>query len=84
MNTKACPPNKAVGNAISPNTGYQSNAFERITAGQFDPSGNIWITGNWKLEANPNMNPGGNSIVIAIGAAAPIKTPIIGPPVPFN
>src|SRR5690348_17564559 len=30
------------------------------------------------------MNPGGNAIVIAIGAAAPVKTPLIGPPVPFR
>src|SRR5581483_1400579 len=77
MNTKACPPGLKVGSPISPNTGYQSNAFERITAGQFDPSGNIWITGNWKIDADPNKNPGGNSVVIAIGAAAPIKTPLI-------
>lgn len=84
VNTKACPPGLAVGAPISPNTGYQSNAFVRITGGQFDPSGNIWLTGNWKIDANPDMNPGGNSVVIAIGAAAPIKTPLIGPPVPFN
>jgi hypothetical protein len=80
-----CPAGLKVGDPISPNdTGYQSDAFVRITGGQIDPSGNIWITGNWKLDANPNMNPGGNSVVIAIGAAAPIKTPLIGPPVPFN
>ena len=84
MNTNACPPGMAVGEPISPSTGYQSNAFVRITGGQFDPSGNIWITGNWKLDADPNMNPGGNSIVIAIGAAASIKTPVIGPPIPFD
>jgi hypothetical protein len=84
MNTKVCPPGLAVGAPISPDTGYQSNAFVRITGGQFDPSGNIWMTGNWKIDAGPNTNPGGNSVVIAIGAAAPIKTPLIGPPVPFN
>jgi hypothetical protein len=56
----------------------------RITGGQIDPSGNIWMTGNWKVNAIPNFNPGGNSIEIAIGAAAPIRTPLIGPPVPFN
>jgi len=84
MNTAACPSGLGVGDPISPDTGYQSNAFVRITGGQFDPSGNIWMTGNWKIDADPNMNPGGNSVVIAIGAAAPIKTPVIGPPVPFN
>jgi len=85
INTKACPQNLGVGDPMSPNgTGYQSDSFTRITGGQIDLSGNIWITSNWKIAANPNMNPGGNSVVIAIGAAAPIKTPLIGPPVPFN
>lgn len=80
-----CPAGLSVGSPISPNdTGYRSDALERITGGQIDPSGNIWMTGNWKIDANPNMNPGGNSIAIAIGAAAPIRTPLIGPPIPFN
>jgi len=26
------------------------------------------------------VNPGGNAVVIAIGAAAPVKTPLIGLP----
>jgi hypothetical protein len=63
---------------------YQSNALEPITGGQFDPSGNIWLTNNWKIAANPVQNPGGNAIVIAIGAAGPLKTPLIGPPIPFK
>lgn len=84
-NTRSCPAGlQYVGAPISPkDAGYQSNALMRITGGQIDPSGNIWITGNWKINAAPDMNPGGNSIAIAIGAAAPIQTPLIGPPVPF-
>ena len=84
-NTRSCPAGlQYVGAPISPrSTGYQSNALMRITGGQIDPSGNIWITGNWKINASPDMNPGGNSIAIAIGAAAPVQTPLIGPPVPF-
>ena len=66
-----------------PETGYRSDALERITGGQIDPSGNIWLTNNWKRDANPIRNPFGNAIVIAIGAAGPLKTPLIGPPVPF-
>lgn len=73
-----------VGEPISPTTGYRSDALERITGGQIDPSGNIWLTNNWKLDANPFLNPFGNAIVIAIGAAGPLKTPLIGPPVPFR
>jgi len=43
----------------------------------------IWMTNNWKLDANPFLNPFGNAIVVAIGAAGPLKTPLIGPPVLF-
>jgi hypothetical protein len=78
-----CPAGTRTGDPISPRTGYRSDAFERITGGQIDPSGNIWMTSNWKIRVNPFMNPGGNSIVVAVGAAAPINTPLIGPPVPF-
>jgi hypothetical protein len=81
--TKACPKGMNVGDPISPDTGYQSDALERITGGQIDPSGNIWLTNNWKLDANPVKNPFGNAIVIAVGAAGPLKTPLIGSPVPF-
>jgi hypothetical protein len=82
-NTSKCPPGMQTGDAISPSTGYQSDAFTRITAGAIDPSGNIWATNNWKIHANPLINPGENAIVIVIGAAAPVQTPLIGPPVPF-
>jgi hypothetical protein len=82
--TTKCPAGLATGDAISPATGYRSDALMRITGGQVDPSGNLWLADNWKIDANPLRNPGGNAVVIAIGAAAPIRTPIIGPPVPFN
>src|SRR5438552_2147801 len=81
INTKKCPAGLQVGDPISPETGYRSDALERITAGQIDPSRNIWLANNWKINANPVHNPGANAIVIVIGAAAPIKTPLIGPPI---
>jgi hypothetical protein len=85
VNTKKCPvPGMQVGDPISPDTGYRSDSLERITGGQIDPSGNIWLTNNWKRDANPVRNPFGNAIVIVIGAAGPLKTPLIGPPVPFK
>jgi hypothetical protein len=83
VDTSKCPAGLRVGDPISPSTGYRSNAFQRITAGAVDPSGNIWITTNWRTYADPFRNPGGNSIIIAIGAAGPLQTPLIGPPVPF-
>lgn len=85
-NTDACPAGlRYVGAPISPKgTGYQSNSLVRITGGQIDQSGNIWMTGNWQINASPDMNPGGNSVEIAVGAAAPLQMPLIGPPVPFD
>jgi hypothetical protein len=68
VDTTKCLPDMHVGSPISPNTGYQSDSLVRITGGQIDPSGNIWMTGNWKIDANPNLNPGGNSVEIAVGA----------------
>jgi hypothetical protein len=83
IDRSGCPKGMKVGDPISPDTGYRSDALERITGGQIDPSGNIWLTNNWKRDANPVVNPFGNSIVVAIGAAAPLKTPLIGPPSGF-
>ncbi len=78
-----CPPGAQLGDPISPDTGYQSDSLARLTAGQIDPSGNLWLMNNWRLNANPAQNPGANALVIAIGAAAPLKTPLIGPPQTF-
>ncbi len=82
-----CPAGLSTGDPISPPvTGYDSNALDRVTGGAIDPSGNLWLINNWK-KAGPflyNRNPGANSFVIVPGAAAPIRTPLIGPPVPFG
>ncbi len=84
VDTRGCPTGTRTGDPISPGTGYRSDALERITGGQIDPSGNIWLTNNWKRDADPILNPFGNAIVVVVGAAAPVKTPLIGPPVPAN
>jgi hypothetical protein len=84
IDTGKCPAGMRTGQPISPDTGYRSDAFERITGGEIDPSGNIWMTNNWKIDANPFVNPGANALVIAIGAAGPLKTPLLGPPVGFH
>lgn len=84
VDTSKCPARAHIGDPISPSTGYQSDAFMRLTGGEIDPSGNLWIPDNWKLNPDPVMNPGGNAIVIAIGAAGPVQTPLIGPPTPFR
>ena len=85
VDTAKCPPTKReVGKAISPDgTGYTSNALDRNTGIAIDPSGNVWVLNNWKPKPLVN-NPGGNSIVVMVGAAAPLKTPLIGTPRSFS
>jgi sugar lactone lactonase YvrE len=83
-----CPAGKRTGDPISPDTGYVSDALDRITGGGIDLSGNVWLMNNWK-KTGPyppvyQTNPGGNSFVIVPGAAAPVRTPVIGPPVAFD
>jgi hypothetical protein len=97
--TGKCPAGLTLGDAISPAEGYLSDALDRVTGGGVDPSGNIWILNNWKklgpLKVDSDdpypadypvfeRNPGGNSFVIVPGAAAPIKTPLLGPPESFD
>lgn len=88
-NESKCPMGKHTGDPISPpETGYDSDALDRITGGGIDPSGNLWLLNNWKKDGpfGPvyDTNPGGNSFVIVPGAAAPVKTPLIGPPESFD
>lgn len=86
--TGRCPAGLRLGDAISPATGYLSDALDRVTGGGVDRSGNVWILNNWKKTGPTDAvfvrNPGGNSFVIVPGAAAPIKTPLLGPPESFD
>jgi hypothetical protein len=81
VDTSKCPPTRqTVGAPISPDvTGYESKALDRNTGVAIDPSGNVWLANNWKEFPLPN-NPGGNSIAVLVGAAGPLKTPVIGTP----
>jgi hypothetical protein len=85
VDTSKCPPTKReVGKAISPDgTGYTSNALDRNTGIAIDPSGNVWLANNWKPTPLIN-NPGGNSIAVLVGVAAPLDTPLIGTPRSFD
>ncbi|HEY7318464.1 MAG TPA: hypothetical protein VIE89_12890 [Candidatus Binatia bacterium] len=78
------PTKRGVGKAISPDgTGYTSDALIRNTAVAIDPSGNVWLANNWKRGPILN-NPGGNSLAVMVGAAGPVKTPLIGTPRSFD
>jgi len=78
---KLCPAGKQqTGRSISPyKSGYGFDGLVRNTGVAIDPSGNVWLTNNWKIKAI-QTNPGGYQIVAYLGLAAPIKTPLIGPP----
>ncbi|WP_149179501.1 NHL repeat-containing protein [Streptomyces sp. TRM49041] len=76
----ACPPGLRTGDAISPaGTGYTSDGLERNTAVQIDPSGNVWLANNW-MTVPLQTNPGGHEMVVFVGLAAPVRTPLLGPP----
>lgn len=76
-----CPPGKRhTGAPISPaKSGYGFDGLVRNTGVAIDPSGNVWVANNWKNVPVP-ANPGGYQVVAFLGLAAPIKTPLIGPP----
>ncbi|WP_432079115.1 hypothetical protein [Streptomyces sp. YPW6] len=76
----ACPPGLRTGDPISPaDTGYTSDGLERNTAVQIDPSGNVWLANNWR-DVPVQTNPGGHEMVVFVGLAAPVRTPLLGPP----
>ncbi len=77
--TTKCPPGLDTGDPIAPD-GYFFNGLARSTSVQIDPSGNVWAVNNWEILAIPE-NPGGDSMVLFIGLADPVKAPLIGPPV---
>jgi hypothetical protein len=83
VRTKGCRPGSRPGDPISPrHKGYFFDGFDRLTSVQVDPAGNVWVTNNWKL-VPVQTNPGGYEMVVLVGAAAPLRTPLIGPPVPL-
>lgn len=76
-----CPKGKRTGDPISPReTGFQSRSLEHLTAVQVDQSGNVWVANNWSTGSSLAQFVGGGGLVEFIGAAAPVKTPLIGPP----
>jgi streptogramin lyase len=58
-----------LGAVISPITGFVDPNNNEPFAVAIDASGNVWVT-----------NTGNNSLSEFVGVAAPVKTPVIGPP----
>ncbi|HMO00301.1 MAG TPA: hypothetical protein PKD59_12890 [Miltoncostaeaceae bacterium] len=74
----SCPPGSRTGDVLSPPlTGFTNGGLQHLTAVQIDQSGNVWVANNW---ANVVPTVGGDGLVEFIGAAAPVATPLIGPP----
>jgi hypothetical protein len=81
QDTDGCPPGKSTGDTISPHkTGFTSRGLQHLTAVQIDQSGNVWVANNWSTGSSLSQFVGGNGLVEFVGLAAPVKTPLIGPP----
>lgn len=79
-NPETCPPGKQeTGAAISPGLGYPFEGLVRNTGVSIDPAGNVWLTNNW-LQKPIQTNPGGRHVVLFLGMAKPVKTPLLGYP----
>lgn len=77
-----CPPGTRTGQPISPRTtGYTNGALQHLTAVQIDPSGNVWVANNWSTDSPLSAPVGGDGLVQYVGLAAPVTTPLAGPPV---
>lgn len=83
VDPSSCPTGATLGTAISPPQGYGFDGLTRNTGVAIDPSGNVWVANNWKSLPLPPLNPGGYQVVAFVGAAAPLRTPLIGPPTPL-
>ena len=75
-----CPPGARMGDPISPAGGYANGALQHVTAVQVDPSGNVWLANNWSTSSPLSQPVGGDGLVQYIGLAAPVATPMAGPP----
>lgn len=79
--TSSCPPGSKTGDPISPSeSGFTNRGLQHMTAIQVDPSGNVWVANNWSNGSSLGHFVGGNGLVELVGAGAPVKTPLIGPP----
>lgn len=79
----ACPRGVRPGRPISPaRSGYDSAAFEHITAVQVDQSGNVWLANNWTTGSPFKEFVGGAGLAQIVGAATPVRTPLVGLPKP--
>jgi sugar lactone lactonase YvrE len=72
--TKAqtCPRNLTTGDNISGKNSYGFDGLQRNTGVGIDQAGNVWLANNWK-PVPVQSNPGGDGMVVLVGAAAPVN-----------
>ena len=61
--------------------GYTNGGIQHVTAVQVDPAGGVWVANNWSDQSPMSTPVGGDGLVQFIGLAAPVRTPLAGPPV---
>jgi streptogramin lyase len=72
---------RRTGDTISPAaTGYTNSGVQHLTCVQVDGAGNVWGCNNWSTGSSFAQFVGGDGVVELVGLAAPVKTPLIGPP----
>jgi streptogramin lyase len=78
--TANCPPGVTTGQPISPpTTGFDGGgALEQLTQVAIDPAGNVWLANN-AIAVSP-VYIAGDGMAEFIGLAAPVVTPMLGPP----
>jgi hypothetical protein len=71
----AAPGSPAESSEASDVIGYGFEGLVRNTGVAIDPSGNVWLTNNWKEIPDVKGNPGGYEIVAFVGLAGPVQPP---------
>jgi hypothetical protein len=79
-----CPPGTRTGQPITPASGYRFDASNRAVTEAIDQSGNVWVSNNWLNIPLPKRNPGGHQMLVYIGVAGPVHSPLIGTPQPLD
>ena len=82
-------PGMKTGDAISPPGGYVGGGMQQLVDVGIGPAGDVWLANNWEIDAAGlgqapeavSTRGAGQGVVVFFGAAAPVKTPLIGPPV---
>lgn len=87
VRTETCPPGLKTGDPITPSEGY-IGGLQIVAPIALDPAGNAWVGNGWNdtkagfskvpPEAQSTQFPA-HTIVVFVGVAKPVRTPLIGP-----